>query len=192
VADGTEEAYVECANCGASLDPSHEGPCPSCGELAGTITRVKALSAALSMAAATATVSEWWEQRYKFLLDTARDLRSQGHPEAAIVTAQTAFEVCLGAVLTEALRKRVGDAAVADLITGALRPYNPKNDRVQKWYETLFEHRIQAEPFWQSLRKHVDRRNRVVHRGEEATAQEADESIKAVDAAIRHLLKNRS
>jgi len=31
-----------------------------------------------------------------------------------------------------------------------------------------------------------------VHRGKEATSQEADESITAVDAATQHLLKNRS
>jgi hypothetical protein len=191
VTDGTE-VREECKNCGASLEPSHVGPCPSCGERAGKKVYVTATVTTRSKVSATATVIKRWEQRYKFLLDTARELRDQGHPEAAIVTAQTACEVCTEAVLTEALRRRVGDDVVADLITGSLWNYNPTNPRVKRLYETLFDHRIQDEPFWQSLKKHVDRRHAVVHRGKEATSQEADESITAVDAATQHLLKNRS
>jgi hypothetical protein len=141
---------------------------------------------------ATATVIKRWQQRYKFLLDTARELRDDDHPEAAIVIAQTACEVCTEAVLTEALRQRVGDDEVADRITGSRWNYNPTTDWVKEWYETLFDHRIQDERFWLSLKEHVDRRHAVVHRGEEATGQEADESIAAVEAVIQRLLKNRS
>jgi hypothetical protein len=90
-----------------------------------------------------------WQERYEVLLDTAHQLRGQGHHEAAIVTAQTACEVCTESVLTEALRERVGDDGVTDLITGSLGNYSPTNDRVKKWYETLFDHRIQDESFWQ-------------------------------------------
>lgn len=191
MADGTE-VRAECKNCGAPLDPSHMGPCPSCGELAGKKAYVTARATAHGRASASATLFKRWQERYEVLLDTAHQLREQGHHEAAIVTAQTACEVCMEAVLTEVLRQRVGDDGVTDLITSSLGNYNPTNERVKKWYETLFDHRIQDESFWQSLTKHVARRHGVVHRGEEATSQEADESIAAVDDVIRHLLKNRS
>jgi hypothetical protein len=99
------------------------------------------------------------------------------------------YEVCTEAVLTGALRERVKDDDVADLITDSLSSYSPTNDKVKKRYEVLFGHRIQNEPFWQPLTEHVARRHTVVHRGEEATSQEADDSIAAVEKTIRHLLQ---
>lgn len=190
MADGTE-GRAECKSCGAPLAPTHAGPCPSCGELAGKKAYVTASVTARGNASASATVFRRWQERYEVLLDTAHQLRDHGHYEAAIVTAQTACEVCTEAVLTAALHERVGDDGVTDLITASMGNYNPTNHRVQEWYETLFDHRIQEESFWPSLKKHVARRHGVVHRGEPATSREADESIAAVDEAIRHLLKNR-
>ena len=147
-----------------------------------------ALVTSSSLATASATVKEWRE-RYEALLDTAKRLREQEHYEAAIVMAQTACELCTEAVLTGALRERVEDDDVADLITDTLGSYSPTNDRVKKWFELLFGYPIQDEPFWQPLKKHVARRHGIVHRGEEATPKEADESIAAVENTIRHLLQ---
>jgi|SRR5215211_1450641 len=181
---------VRCSNCayefphqpGEPINSELEGePCPSCGNTSKTY-RVEA----------SVTIS-WrvWSGRYQVLLDTAKELRDQGHHEAAIVTAQTACEVCTEMVLTRALHERIGDDAVVDLVTSSLGSYSPTNDRVKRWYEVLFGPRIQDEPLWQPLKKHVDRRHDIVHRGEEATLQQANESIAAVDKAIRHLLANR-
>jgi HEPN domain-containing protein len=186
--DGATRTRDECQNCGASLDPSETGPCPSCGQLAGKKVYVTAMARSRSVATASASVKKWRE-RYEVLLDTAKLLREQEHYEAAIVMAQTACEVCTEAVLTGALRERVKDDDVADLITDSLNSYSLKNNRVQKRYEVLFGHRIQDQPFWQPLEKHVTRRHGVVHRGEEATPKEADESIAAVEKTIRHLLQ---
>jgi hypothetical protein len=135
----------------------------------------------------------WWAERYGPLLEVARQLRNDGYYAAAIVTAQTACEVCTEVVLTEALHARVGDEAVADYITGSLRDnHNLLNGRVQKLYEVLFGHRIQEyQPLWQSFKDHVKRRNDIVHQGDEATVQGADDSIAAVDKVIQHLLQNR-
>ncbi len=134
-----------------------------------------------------------WSERYGPLLEAARQLRNDGYHAAAIVTAQTACEVCTEVVLAEVLRARVGDEAVADYITGSLRDnYNLVSGRVQKLYEVLFGHRIQEYPsLWQPFKDHVEWRNKIVHQGREATAQEADESIAAVDRVVQHLLQNR-
>ena len=185
--DGDTRTSAECQNCGASLDPSETGPCPNCGQL-GKKVYVSALAISSSLATASASVKKWRE-RYEVLLDTAKRLREQEHYEAAIVMAQTACEVCTEAVLTGALRERVQDDEVADLITDSLSNYSPTNDKVKKRYKVLFGHRIQDEPFWQPLTEHVARRHGIVHSGEEATPKEADESIAAVEKTIRHLLQ---
>jgi hypothetical protein len=134
----------------------------------------------------------WWAERYGPLLEAARQLRNDGYHAVAIVTAQTACEVCTEVVLTEALRARVDDEDVADFITAPLHDYNLKHDRVKELCALTFGHRIQENhPLWQPFIRHVDRRNAIVHRGHEATAQDADESIAAVDKVVQHLLQNR-
>ena len=105
--------------------------------------------------------------------------------------AQAACEACVELVLTNALRARVSDAAIAEFITNSLDNYNPKTGRVQNLYELLFGNRIQRESFWSSFDKHVSRRNNIVHRGHLATPQQSDESIATVEKVIDHLLENR-
>jgi hypothetical protein len=119
-------------------------------------------------------------------------LRDQDYPVPAVVMAQTACEVCMEVVLTDVLRERVRDHDIANFITGSLRNYNPKTDNVKKLYELLFGDRVQGASFWPSFLEHVKRRNNIVHRGQAATPQDADESIVAVDKVIRHLLQKRA
>ena len=49
---------------------------------------------------------EWWEDRFFVLINTAKTLKDQGHPEAAIVTAQTACEVCTEIFLEAGFRNQ--------------------------------------------------------------------------------------
>jgi hypothetical protein len=157
-------------------------PCPRCGNTTRTY-RV----------GASVTIS-WrvWSEQYRFLLDTAKKLRDQGHHEAAIVTAQTACEVCTEVVLSAMLHASGIEEYVADLITGPLPNYNLLSKRVQKVYEAFSEDKIRwGEPLWQSFRTHVVRRNDIVHQGRQATPQEANDSIAAAEAVIGHLLANR-
>jgi hypothetical protein len=147
---------------------------------------------ALETVSHSASVIGWREQRFAILLDTARRLRDQDYPAPAVVMAQTACEVCMEVVLTDVLRERVHDHDIADFITGSLRNYNPKTDNVKKLYELLFGDRVQGASFWPSFLEHVKRRNNIVHRGQAATPQDADESIVAVDKVIRHLLQKRA
>ena len=97
--------------------------------------------------------------------------------------------------MTEALHARVSDKDVADFITRSLRTYNPSSDNrsVKKLYKLLFGQPLrQNEPFWASFDIHIDRRNRIVHRGGDATVLDVAESIAAVDKVIRHLMENRA
>ena len=133
-----------------------------------------------------------WQERYEVLLDTAKAL-CERHPEAAIFMAQAAGEVCTELVLTSALRARVSDQAVADFIAEQPRNYSLGDGRVKELYELLFGDKITASgQLWQDFKAHVERRNKIVHRGKSATRQEADASIAAVEGVIRHLLQNRT
>jgi len=182
---------VRCSNCdyefphqpGEAVDSGLEGePCPRCGDTSKTYR----------VAASVALYWGVWDEQYSFLLDTARKLRDQGHHEAAIVTAQTACEVCTEVVLSAMLHASGIEEHVADLITDPLPNYNLLGTRVQKVYETFSEEKIRwGEPLWQSYRSHVKRRNDIVHRGRQATPQEATAAIEAVEAVIGHLLENR-
>jgi hypothetical protein len=190
-----------CSNCGYEFVREHDvqagpeagEPCPRCGSTTRTVGVVR-----VELAGPTPRVHvdlplyrRVWSGRYQFLLDNAKKLRDQGHYAAAIVTAQTACEVCTETVLTGAMLERFNDDAAVDLITSTLGTYNPNNKSIKNWYEMLFDHRIQDEEFWQSLMEHVNRRHRIVHKGEEATVHQADASIAAVEQYTRHLLESR-
>jgi hypothetical protein len=107
---------VRCSNCdyefpyqpGEAVDPGLKGePCPRCGNASKTY-RVE-----------TSLTLYWrvWSDQYSFLLDNAKKLRDQGHYEAAIVTAQTASEVCMALVVRALLRASGIEEHVAELIT---------------------------------------------------------------------------
>ena len=129
---------------------------------------------------------EWWEDRFFVLLSTAESLKDQGHHEAAIVTAQTACEVCVEVFLEAGFRDK-GIADLADPIGRLLPNYNVGNERVRRIYVAVCDDQIHQEPFWSSYQKHVERRNRVVHRGEKASRQEADDSIAVATEVVRHI-----
>jgi hypothetical protein len=63
---------------------------------------------------------------------------------------------------------------------------------VLKVYEAFSGDKIErgGRP-WQDFTKHVNRRNEIVHGGRQATKQEADDSIEAVEAVIKYLLERR-
>jgi hypothetical protein len=173
---------VTCGQCEKVLDePSHipidkRVPCPGCGS---TSRHFKVGPA------------EIWRAQYVVLLNTAKQLHTQGYHEAAIVTAQTASEVCTELVLTDALRAKSSEE-LADVIGQMIRNYSLDTARVRGLYVAVTGDRIQSETFWQSFKEHANRRHKIVHRGRQASAQEADDSTRAVESVIQHLLENRS
>ncbi len=61
------------------------------------------------------------------------------------------------------------------------------NERLRKVYMALSGDRIQQMPFWEKLGKHHKRRNKIVHKGDRCTKEEAEESISVVDQYIQHM-----
>lgn len=182
---------VRCSKCayefpyqpGEPINSELEGePCPSCGNTSKTYTVEGSV---------TISWGERYRERYQVLLDAAKKLREQGYHAAAIVTAQTACEVCTELVLSAMLHTSGIEKRVAVLITDPLPNYNLLRKRVQQVYEAFSEDKIRrGEPLWQSFRTHVERRNKIVHQGREATPQEANDSIAAAEAVIGYLLAN--
>ena len=73
-------------------------------------------------------------RRYRVLLDSARQLREGGYFEAAIVTAQTACEVCAEIVISDVCKGR-GIGHLAGTVMGLLNNnYNLANLLVRKLY----------------------------------------------------------
>ena len=124
------------------------------------------------------------------MLDAAETLKNQGHYEAAIVTAQTACEVCTEVFLEAGFRNK-GITYLADPIESLLRNnYNLNNDRVRGIYKTVCDDQIEQEPFWARFKEHTKRRNDVVHRGVRASQQEAVDSIGVVREVVTHIRSN--
>jgi hypothetical protein len=131
-----------------------------------------------------------FKARYAVLRDTAEQVCEDGYHEAAIVMAHTACEVCTAAILTEALRAK-GVEPLADPIDELLTSYNLANNKVRNLYVALTGHCIQDERFWSKFKECASKRNKVVHRGHSATADEARQSIDATKDVIDYLLQNR-
>ena len=176
------DTIVTCGQCEKVLDePSRipidkRVPCPDCGS---TSRHFKVEIA-----------DRIWRAQYVILLDTAKQLHTQGYHAASIVTAQTASEVCTELVLTDALRAKSIEY-LADPIGQMISNYSLHNSRVRNLYVAVTGDRIQDETFWQSFKEHATRRNEIVHRGRQASAQEAADSIMAVESVIHQLLDNR-
>ena len=131
-----------------------------------------------------------WSGRFEVLLQVAKDLRDNDHPEAAIVTAQTACEVCTEILLTETFRKR-GIDYLSDPLGSLLPNYNLGNDRVRRVYQAATNDLITTETVrWAAFKQHTKKRNDVVHAGEAAARDKADASIKVVEDIIRHMVRH--
>jgi|SRR5215208_2579237 len=153
----------------------------------------EAKSRGSSTVSASASVKHW--QRFEILLQKAKEL-SKDFPEAAIVMAQTACEVCTEVVVNDAVDTKVSDEDIATFIKDEVRKYNPTSDNKQlkSLYKLLFDEDLREakDQRWKSFDAHNTRRNNVVHHGKAASTAEAEESIKAVEAIIDRLLPDRT
>jgi hypothetical protein len=131
---------------------------------------------------------------YALETEVERLLREKRY-ELAVLLSQTLLELRVEAELVdyfEILReKRFGDAAL-----GLLSSYNIGNGRVQTFFERLIDAKLRdadAEAM-SALRAHVERRNGVAQRGDQATEEDARASLAAVLAVSQlvHELSYRS
>jgi hypothetical protein len=122
------------------------------------------------------------------LLEDARRLIEQGHPGPAVVVAHTACEVRAEQAMARFFEKR-GLASLQE----AMRPeYGPDGNLAKKqarrFYSALTGDLIEAKVrHWSRFEESRKLRNKVVHRGEIATGEDARRACAAVEEVLNHL-----
>jgi hypothetical protein len=122
---------------------------------------------------------------YRQLLETAKRYRRDGEHELAVISAQTACEL----VTETAFDKFIRVHRLSGSDKKHARPLNCDlgNERVKALYVLLSWDKIERQPFWQGFKDHTKRRHGIVHKGEKATAQEAEASLRAATDLIAHV-----
>lgn len=128
---------------------------------------------------------------YEALLVSAHGLWERAkQPNAAVLVAQTAIEVCTQRLITKLLDQR-GGKFLEDWIGERLQNYNIRNEMVRKLYEAVSsDTQFVKQPFWTShrLENHVELRNDIAHEGRSVTNVEAQASITVAREVISYLL----
>ncbi len=123
---------------------------------------------------------------HKQLLGKANQYLKDGQNETAVVFAQAACEMCTEYVLTLLFQVR-GVPFLSEPVLDLFQVRSIFNKGLRKIYTALSRDSVQHTPFWQKLRHHYKRRNKIVHKGARCTKREAEESIRAVGQYIRHV-----
>ena len=103
-----------------------------------------------------------------------------------MVVAQTACEVLIRDVLPTLVQPHVTD----DVFPWALeriRQYTLNDRQTQDLWSRVAGSPIQKQEFWRAYKSHLDLRNRIVHRGEVASAEDAIESLATAEALIDYV-----
>ena len=120
------------------------------------------------------------------LLSTARSLLERQEYRAAVVIAQTACEVLTAQVIRHLLNVRqAGD--LEEWVADSLPSFSLDNRAVRDLYVTLSGDQIRERSLWPRYTGHVRHRNRVAHRSEAATREQAEDSCAAAAELIEHL-----
>jgi hypothetical protein len=122
---------------------------------------------------------------YRQLLDSAARFRQEGEYAVTVIVAQTACEL----VVEEAFDLLLDKHGLTQRDREQLRPrsYDLGNTRVKALYALLTKDRIESQTFWSDFKEHSTRRNGIVHKGKQATKQEAKASLQAVTALVTHV-----
>ena len=122
------------------------------------------------------------------LLDAARGLQQAGHPNLALVVAQTACELAMEQALADLLSRGGTPQPVADWIDhDGLNTYSPKDERVQRLYRALSGTDLKSlgDPeWWRSYVEGAMKRNDVVHKALAVADEEATRFIEAANRLI--------
>lgn len=116
----------------------------------------------------------------------AHDLQEREEHALAVVVAQTACEVLIREVLPTLVQPHVTE----DVFPWALeriRQYALNDRQTQGLWSRVAGSAIQDQDFWPAYKTHLDLRNRIVHRGESAIADEAAASLTTAEALIDYV-----
>jgi hypothetical protein len=102
------------------------------------------------------------------------------------VTAQAALEVLVASQIGQRLqREPIGE--LRGYILNGVRKHNLNDEPTQRLWEVLTGDRINMATPWREYKRHLARRNDIVHRGTEVTRADATASTTAVERMIRHI-----
>jgi len=123
------------------------------------------------------------------LLEIARTYITNGTTsdlQASVMFSQMACEASTEIAVTALIIKK-GFGLIAEPLDNLIRNYSLENDRLRSLYAALSGDDIQHANFWPDLKKHTKRRNAIVHQGVAVTKPEAEASLAAATALVRHL-----
>jgi hypothetical protein len=124
------------------------------------------------------------------LENEARRLVREGHHELAVIVAQTLLELDTETELIH-LMDRIHGKGLSAAIVDLMPTNNVGHPKTRRFFETALGVKLPDEmgaEKWQRFKRHVERRNRVIHGAERITADEANESILAV-AQVRRVIR---
>jgi hypothetical protein len=128
----------------------------------------------------------WLMLRSYALEDEVERLIREKRYELAVLLSQTLLELRVEAEFVDYF-KTIGEERLGSAALDLLPSYNIGNGRVRGFFERLIDEKLRdanAEAM-ASLRAHVERRNRIAHRGEQVSETEARESLSAVLTVTR-------
>ncbi|TML60265.1 MAG: hypothetical protein E6G18_06645 [Actinobacteria bacterium] len=122
---------------------------------------------------------------YRQLLDTAKRYMEQGEHSVAVIVAQTACELVTEFAFETLIRPHGLTRKEREQLLP--RNYDLNNKRVNALYVVLSKDKIKARSFWEGYTTHANLRHAIVHKGEQATAQQAKASLSAASTLITHV-----
>lgn len=122
----------------------------------------------------------------KRLLQVAEGLIERNEFNVAIVISHMAAEIASERAFDQAFRDKNLDA-VGTAIGSIGKGYNLASDSVRELFIALTGKQIQYEPFWSRFKVASAKRNKIVHRGELATKQEAEEALTGATGVVKYL-----
>lgn len=125
--------------------------------------------------------------RHRILLQRTRDLSAMDVFDGAVVAAQSAVvEVLVGDQIGQRLqREPIGE--LRGYILGGVRKHNLNDEPTQRLWEVLSGDTIKEAEAWPEYKRHLNRRNDIVHRGIDVAHEDAAASVAAAEAMIRHI-----
>ncbi|MGF6985216.1 putative RNA-binding Zn-ribbon protein involved in translation (DUF1610 family) [Paraburkholderia atlantica] len=176
-----------CNECGTEIEESASVPldarvpCPSCGSTNRNIS-LSAHTIMTMTASADAHVIPY----PTILLGESRELYSAGKYGVSVLVAHMACEVAVERVIACAFEQSTFQH-MADPMLKFLNGYNLANERIRGFYTALTDDDVTCLAEWKAFKASAERRNRVAHAGKIVLQQEAEETLTATSALVKHL-----
>jgi hypothetical protein len=127
------------------------------------------------------------QRRHHVLLQRAKELLDRGAPEGAVVVAQSAVEVLVARVIGQRLqRHEIGDLR-GYILNDVVRKHNLNDEPTRSLWRVLTGDAINQTNVWPEYKRHLNRRNDIVHRGSGVSEADGAASVDVAQAVIEHI-----